>query len=386
MWLVYANENDVLHTPDGGDLGTVLINPVLTEKLNAHGSLEFGIAPSNPYYDKLEPRKTKIRVVDTISRRTWFGRVISKEQGWNNVYNVFCEGELGYLNDVVFIPFGFKGSPEQLLTEFLARYRGAGTQGYSFQVGHVSVTDPNNTIVRSSDTTTTIWEAVRSNLFESSLGGYILPRYDAQSDTHYVDYLALTEDDQYAKISTQAVRFGQNLLDFSRSISAEGVITWLYPFGAQLNPGDAGYESGPPENGSWNGNRVSIQSVNNNHRWLRSAAGVALWGTVVGTKIWDDVTDPANLKTKATAWLESQIHQNVSVEVSAVDLSFVDADIDQIQVGEYVRCISDPHDLDVLLLCTEKQTHLTALEKSVIMLGAGELTLTDLQRKETKNA
>lgn len=384
MWLVYANENDVLHTPDGGDLGTVLINPVLTEKLNAHGSLEFGIAPSNPFYDKLEKRKTFVRVEDTRSGFKWFGRVMSIDRGWNNVKQVFCEGVLGCLMDGLFRPFGFKGSPSELLDALLAAYRGTNTRGPDLFLGNVSVTDPNNTIVRSSESAMPIWTAIDENLFGSSLGGYILARYDDQSGTHYVDYLALDESDQYAKISTQTIRFGQNLLDFSEHSNATDVITYIYPYGAKTGSADPPQPSSGLE--TWDGNRVTIRSVNSNHLYLRSALGVSLWGAVAGTRVWDDVTVPANLKTKAQAWLDQHIMENVSVEVSAVDLSFVDVAYDQIHIGEYVRCISVPHNLGVLLLCSEKKTYLTALERSVIILGAGELTLTDLQRKEPKNA
>ena len=383
MYRIYAN-GAILHNPLLAEDGRIVINPILTEALNTHGSLRFSVAPTNPLYDALEPRNTEIKVISDTNEnnRPWFGRIMSIENGWNNTKVVFCEGELGWLNDSVFGPFGFKGSPATLLSDIVYKYNQSATRGPTFVVGNVSVTDPNDFIVRSSSLPATCWETLDSKLFGSSLGGYVLPRYEKSTDTHYIDYLALDENDQYAHTVSQTIKFGKNLLDFSQALDAEKVITVLVPYGAQLKPDNPDYEESPPENGEWNGNRLTIRSVNNNKNWIENADGVAMWGRIVGWRIWDDVTVAANLKTKATAWLAQQIWSSLSLELSAVDLAFVDGDIEQIQVGDYVRCQSKPHNLNVLLLCTKKETHLTELEESDIILGAGLKTITDLMTQE----
>lgn len=384
MYRIYA-DGDILHNPLMAESGLVVIRPVLMEKLNAHGSLEFGVAPSNPLYDRIHPRLTEIEVIPgtNTNARRWFGRVVSVERGWNNVKHVYCEGELAYLCDSVARPFGFKGSPADLLDSLLAIYRGSNTAGPAFQIGNVSVTDPNDTIVRSSSTPQTVWDAIDSNLFNSSLGGYLMPRYDRASGTHYIDYLSLDENDTYANTSSQIIKFGKNLLDFTERASAEDVITVLIPFGATREPGDAGYTDHAPQPTSgieiWDGNRITVASVNNGLDYIENTAASAAWGRTIGTKTWDDVTVPANLLTKAQAFLASQVAKSISMELSAVDLAFVDANIEQIQVGNYVQCQSIPHDLNILLLCTEKETHLTELENSRIILGAGIKTISSLQ-------
>lgn len=384
MYKVYAN-NNVIHNPFRSDENLVLIEPVLQEKLNAHGSFEFKIAPNHPYYNSIEPRKTKIKIVsDALNNKPWFGRVISIQRGWNNLLSVYCEGELSSLCDSTFMPFGFKGAPLALLTRLINNYNGSQTDGFSYSIGNVSVTDPNNYIVRSSNAAQSVWEAMKNSLFGSSLGGYIFTRYEFSTDTHYVDYLSLDANDQYAKTSSQEIQFGKNLLDFVQSWDASDIITVLIPFGKAFAETDPEYEAGPPENGDWNGNRLTIASVNNNRKYVQNSQGIAMYGRIVGTKTWDDVTVAANLKTKATQWLADQIWQSVTLELTAVDLSAVDVDIEQIQVGEYVRCKSKPHDINVLLLCTEKTTHLTANEQSNIILGAGLKTFTDLQKGESK--
>lgn len=379
MYRIYA-DGAILHNPILAEDGRVVIEPVLKEKVNTHGSLQFGIAPDHPLYDKLEPRKTLIKVMsDSANNKPWFGRVVSMSRGWKNVLNVYCEGELACLCDSLKRPFGFTGSPSDLLSSLITTYTGSNTDGYAFRLGNVSVTDPNNNIVRSSSTPMSVWECIESELVESSLGGYILPRYDEANDIHYIDYLVLDENDTYSRTSTQVIEFGKNLLDFTQTWDASSVMTVIVPYGAlKENPVD------PPTSGQWDGNRITIESVNDGNDYLENSLGIQMYGRVVGSHTWDDVTLPANLKTKATAWLAQQIWQSVTLEISAVDLAFVNADIDQIQVGEYVRCRSKMHDLDVLLLCTEKETHLTQLEDSSIILGAGLKTITDLQGKDVK--
>lgn len=385
MYRIYLkNKGDlsfsILHNPMLADDGLVVANPVLRETLNTHGTLRFSVAPTNPLYDTISSRNSKVKVMsDTNNNKVWFGRVIDVQVGWNKCLDVYCEGELACLNDSIYRPFGFKGRPSVLFTDLIQTYNDSLTGGYEFEVGNVSVTDPNDLIVRSSAYADTVWRTLDAKLFGSSLGGYVIPRYDAETDTHYIDYLALDENDQYAKTSTQIIKFGENLLDFSKYVTAEDVFTVLIPYGA-ING-----EDDPPENGQWDGNRLTIKSVNNGDDWIENQSGITAWGRIVSTNVWDDVTVASNLLTKATAYLAQSIAQAMTVSVNAVDLAFIDVDIEQIQVGEYVRVISKPHDMNILLLCTSKTTYLTQLEESDIVLGAGLKTISDLQGRELAN-
>ena len=394
MYTIYAyveNGWKILHYPLLADDGRIVINPILDEKLNTHGSLKFSIAQTNPFYSLIEPRNTKIKVVsDTKGRKPWFGRVMQIDKGWNNCLSVYCEGELSCLLDTNRQPYGFSGDIVEtdpsdpaypgLLPILINSYNGSNTNGYVFALGNVSVTDPNGYIVRSSSTPKEIWTIMKDALFNSSLGGYIMPRYDEENDIHYIDYLSLDDNDPYAHTSSQTIKFGENLLNFKNYVNASNIVTVLVPYGAQFDENDSHYEAGPPTNGVWNGNRLRMNTDRpGTPAYVENQTGIDMWGRIVGYRIWDDVTIATNLENKARAWLEQQIWESVTLEVSAVDLSFVDVDIEQIQVGDYVRVQSKPHAINVLLLCTSKTTYLTELEKSAIVLGAGQKTITDLQ-------
>lgn len=365
------------HNPRLGN-ECVLIDPTLTEQVNTQGSFEFQIAPSNPCYEMVKPRTTMVEIIsDTKNSRPWFGRVMEVSRGWNNCKNVYCEGELGCLTDVIYQPFGFKGSPDQLFANLMSAYSAGDTSGYDLRKGLVTVTDPNQYIVRSSKNPMSVWQSISDNLMNSTLGGYVVARYDKATGIHYVDYLA-----DFTEQSTQKIEFGKNLLDFSEAISGQNVVTCLIPFGATLQSTDPGYAPDPPENGTWNGNMLTVESVNGGSRIIENQDGISIWGKVYGSQIWNDVTIASILLAKGRQRLAEMIATSISIKLSAVDLSFVDVNVDQIQCGMYVPVESKPHNLKLTLLCTKKTTPLTSLEQSAIILGAGQKTITDLQAKE----
>ena len=125
----------LLHNPMRDQEGLVVISPSMVEEVNAHGSLSFRIATTNPLYNDLSERVTLIKVVsDTKNRKIWFGRVMSIEKGFNNTLSVYCEGELGCLCDSIHRPFGFqdptRGEPQHLLSDLITIYNGSNTIGF----------------------------------------------------------------------------------------------------------------------------------------------------------------------------------------------------------------------------------------------------------------
>lgn len=384
MYTIYIKDKDpdvtdwtLLHSPLRDVDNLIVINPVLNEAVNTHGSLEFSIAPNNPHYDELQERATLVKVSsDTKGRKIWFGRIVSIDRAWNRTLSIYCEGELALLCDATYQPFGHTGTPKVLFQKLLYHYSQSdiAQNGYNLRPGNITVTDPNNNIVRSSADPMALWEIMDSKLFGTSLGGYVVPRYDESDGTHYVDYLA-----DFDETSTQVVKFGKNLLDFREHSTAQDVITVLYPYGAERDSSDPLYAPDPPANGLWR-YRIDIGTVNPARKYyIENQDGIDLWGRVYGYRVWEDITLEQNLYDKAVAWLATQIAKSMTLEVSAVDLAFVDADVEQIQVGQYVLVQSEPHGLNARLLCTSKTTYLTELEKSAIVLGAGMKTITDLQ-------
>lgn len=369
MFTVYAN-SEILHNPRMFEDRYVVIEPTLSEEVNTAGTFTFSVPASNPLYNRLTNRSTYVRIEDEKGL-VWRGRVMSSQKDWQKNKMVTCEGDLAFLNDSIQRPYAFRGTPAQLFSAAILAHNQQVDSERQFTIGTVTVTDPNNYIVRSSESAMTTWEFMRSALFESSLGGYIRTR--TVGTTHYIDYLASFDHN-----NTQSVEFGKNMLDITELVSAEDVVTCLIPYGAQL-PEEQ--QQDPPSSGTWNGNRVTIESVTaGNVDYIKNQTGINLFGEVWGTATWDDVTVASNLLTKATAYLADQIANRITVSCSALDLSLIDYDIESIKLGDSVEIYSIPHDIDIWLMCRSKTTPLMNPGDSSVVFGAETKSLTDLQK------
>lgn len=72
-------------------------------------------------YNGLTPLATKIQVHrdnDVIFR----GRVLTTEREFYGMKNVYCEGELAYLNDSIQRPYKFNDLPHLLLEQYITSH------------------------------------------------------------------------------------------------------------------------------------------------------------------------------------------------------------------------------------------------------------------------
>lgn len=377
-WRFYAGGFIIDH-PLLYDSGYVVINPEIEQELNAQGSLKFTIANTHPQYSLIKQIGTIVTAYNGTDE-VFRGRVLDTTRDFYNNIEVYCEGQLAFLCDSLMQPFAFKGSVTEFMTVLINNHNSQVDATRQFQLGNVTVTDPddNGVLVRSSDSALTTWEIVNSRLLDM-LGGYLFVRKSGSD--YYIDYLA---DIAMVDSATQTIKFGENLLDLEEYISADDVVTCLMPFGAKIeedgtNANDYDtYQEEPEDSGTtlWHGNRVTIRSVNGGALSIMDASGVALWGKIWGTEVWDDVTEPANLLKKAKAWLADKIKSSTTMTLTAVDLHLVDVDIERINLGDYVKVYSKPHSLNRYMSCISLHIEPKHPDNSTITLGATAQTLT----------
>ena len=97
------------------------------------------------------------------------------------------------------------------------------------------------------------------------------------------------------------------------------------------------------------------------------------------------MTDASNLKSKAEAYLESIVNQNVTIELNAIDLHLLDPDIESFNVCDYVRVTSEPHNFDSTLLCNKQTLDLLKPENDSLVLGYTYSTFTEINNKVTSS-
>lgn len=331
IYRVYCDGNLLYHSR----MGSLMIrNPSLELEVNKTGSFEFTVHQDHPYYDLIRKLKSIITVYqdDFLLFR---GRVLNDEVGWHNERKVSCEGELAFLLDSIQRPYDFTGSITDFLSMLITSHNAQVDAEKQFTLGNVTVTDPNDYIVRSDIEYTTTWDVIQKKLLDL-LGGYIIVRHE--DGMHYLDYLS-----SITVLSPQKITFGKNLLDLKRIRKGEDIATVIIPLGAKLKD----------DEGKDTDTRLTIESVNGGADFVQDADAIAQYGIIVKTVIFEDVTDPENLKTKGNAHLADSVNQMDTIELTAADLAATGQDITSFHVATMVDAVSDPHGLDQRFLVSK---------------------------------
>lgn len=332
----------------------------ITLETNKSGSFTFAIYPDHPFYDSFIRLKTIITVYKS-GRIVFRGRILNDVTDyWNNKV-ITCEGELGFLQDSIIRPFKFSGSPQSYLLTRMALHNAQVDDFKLFKVGEVTVSGV--TISRENTDYETTLSNLNKDLIESDLGGYFYITHGENGDDPMptLNYLG-----DFTNISTQTIEFGSNLKDYTKTVKADDLGTALIPLGASTN--DV---------------KLTIEKVNDGSDYIYSAEGVARYGWIFKTVTWDDVTKAADLKAKAEDYLENLAKQNITIELTAVDLHLLDKSIESFKIGDYIRVISEPHNFDSILLCNKQTLDLLNPANDSLTLGYTYATFTELANKKS---
>lgn len=362
MYQIYCN-SVLLYDPRDEDI------PILSGKVslavNATGELTFTLPVVHRGISVIRKLKSIILVYDS-EELLYEGRVLDSQSDMYNCVTYTCEGSLAYLLDSIQRPKAYHNlTPASYLSDKLAQHNGQVEVEKRFVLGTVEKQSMNYDAREDNQYTTTL-DTVMDKLVDSN-GGYL--RVRKQDNTRYLDYL-----ESYGRTSGQVIRFGENILDLTEHISAENVITVLVPLG----------KAEETENGE-SGARLTISSVNGGKDYLEDPEAIALYGRIVGTQTWDDVTVPANLKTKGQEYLANVRNLSTTIELTAIDLHLVDVDIDRIKLGDMIRVVSPPHGLDKYMMVSKREYNLVKPEEDKIVLGDTMAALTEKQAALQKN-
>lgn len=335
------------------------------------GSMSFTIDHHHPFADQLTRMKGRLELLSD-GLPIFRGRILSDTQGFDLERTVEAEGQLACLNDSVVPPFDFPADYEDdpayeaadnvvafWLGRLLEAHNAQVTAEQQIKLGQVTVSDPNNYIARSATDYATTWATLTDKLSGSALGGHLLVRYE--EDGTYLDYL-----EDYPLSNVQGITFAENLLELTDEIDATEVYTAILPVGAE------GLTIANLPDGELTEDLVKDGSI------IYSRAGVDKYGRIVSVQTWDDVTEAANLRTKAMELLaQSGVLPLRTISVTAVDLHCTDSAIAALRVGRYTQVTSAPHGLDVRYALTTLEPDILDPGNTRITLGASVQTLTD---------
>ena len=325
-----------------------VLNPKLTMEDNAAGSLVMTLPPQNVGYSTINRLTTDISV-QKDGVELWSGRVLQENKDFYNNRVLYCEGELAFFNDSTQPPGEHAGLSVRAYMERLINVHNSKVPANrQFRLGAVTVVDTNYpTYYTNYEKTIAIF-----NSLVEAYGGHL--RVRRVNGVRYLDYLK-----DYPDTCSQVIQFGTNLIDFTRKWDSTEFATVIVPLGNRLD--DSPIEALDAY--------LTVESVNQGSMYVQSDAAMAAYGWIEKTVTWDDVSDPAVLLEKAKEYLKDIQFDNMELELSALDLHYLDVDVEAVNLLDEIRVISFPHGLDRLFPVTKLEIPLDNPDQTQFKMG-----------------
>ena len=325
-----------------------VLNPKLTLEDNAAGSLVMTLPPQNVGYNVIARLTTDISV-QKDGEELWSGRVLQESKDFYNNRVLYCEGELAFFNDSTQPPGEHAGlSVRAYMERLIDIHNSKVPANRQFRLGAVTVVDTNYpTYYTNYEKTIAIF-----NSLVEAYGGHL--RVRKVNGVRYLDYLK-----DYLDTCSQVIQFGANLIDFTRKWDSTEFATVIVPLGNRLE--DSPIEALDAY--------LTVESVNQGSMYVQSDAAMAAYGWIEKTVTWDDVSDPAVLLEKAKEYLKDIQFDNMELELSALDLHYLNVDIEAVKLLDEIRVISFPHGLDRLFPVTKLEIPLDNPDQTQFKMG-----------------
>lgn len=350
MYQMYYN-GELFYYDRNPDAFYKVISPKLTLEDNSSGSLTMTLPPNTKGYGLIERMSGAITVFRD-GAEVWEGRVIDESCDFWNQRVLTCEGSLSFLIDTIQPPAEYHDQTVRGFLETLISIHNEKSK-WKFEVGVVTVTDSNDSIYRYTNYETTL-DCIMDKLLDR-LGGHI--RVRKENGVRYIDYLK-----DYPNTNTQTIEFGKNLLDFAKNYDLTNLATVVVPRGARL-------EESPIEALDA---YLTVADVNGGSIYVYNQEAVDSYGWIVVVVDWDSVTDASNLLQKAKDYLSIAQFESLVLELSAVDLHYLESSIEAIDILDNIRCISKPHGMNRVFPVTKVSIPLDMPENATYTLGTKE--------------
>lgn len=324
-----------------------VIDPKLTMEDNCAGSLEFTLPPGNAGYEFIERLNTDI-IVTEDDVEIWRGRVINETEDFWKRRKYTCEGELAFLNDTIQPPHEYNVADTTIrsfLESMINIHNSKVGTNRQFTIGMVTVDDgdyqdDDDAIHRFTNYESTL-QCINDKLV-SKLKGHLRVRH--QNGVRYLDYLK-----DYTGTNAQEVIFGSNLMDYTKNYDVSQLATVVVPRGNRL------------ENSSIEGleEYLTVASVNGGSIYVSNNTAVQNFGWIEVVVDWENVTDANTLLSKAQKYLQEEQFDEMTLEVSILDLHYLNPSITSLNILENVHCVSYSHGLDTLFPVTKVEIDLS---------------------------
>ena len=357
--------NKILYYPGSDD--AVVYDTELNEEVGAAGEFQFKVPASNPAYAELS--MGSLITILKNGKEEWRGEIRDISIDFNKVANIYVLEDYAWLADEYLPPAHITNQTyTQRFTAAINSYNSGRPAERQFLVGYISNVVSSNLCNWKTEYEWSILESIRKCIGKDD--GYVRVRRQYENGTikRYIDVVPLSG---YGVAASQPIEYGYNLLDYVKESDYGNLTNVLTPYGDTLDDDTEVYE----------GYSARLQGTT-----ITNSASVSAYGRHAKAVVFDGVTSLTSLNNLASAYLSRYCQPQLTMEVSAVDLSEIE-DADAIKLGDSVRIIAKPFAVDQRLYLTKITRDLQCLDKNKITLSGhvARRTLTS-QVIETMNA
>lgn len=321
--------------------GYNVLSIAITDQVNKGGTATIILPPGHPLISGFPAFRVPVEIYRDGKLR-WRGRPLPPSDDLFCRRTIVCEGELCFLQDVVHRPYLYQSDPSTIFAQVIDVYNSVVDPWKRFLVGTVTVTDPNDYIRLESQNPSSVLDVVQKLL--DRCGGYIF--FDSADDgTRRINWYA-----SMPYSCNQTVRLGENLIDYNSQSTLTNFATRIVPYGAVME----------------DGHRLTLDI--DGLDYVQDDDSISLRGVIEKPMIYNDITLPDNLESRAKKDLSTMSLIPNVIQLSAIDLSRQDKTLDAFTVGQRVPTDSAPHNLSGLF-------DLTALTEDLVDPSVGSITL-----------
>ncbi|KRM63328.1 hypothetical protein FC14_GL000608 [Ligilactobacillus agilis DSM 20509] len=347
-----------------------LVSASISKSVSAYDSFTFTLDPSHKLYSVIKPYNFFVKVVRPDLNRVLFeGRVLTYSDSMDTSgiiqKTAVCEGLEGFLHDSAQPWAEYHNTTPRDFLQALINEHNKQVESYKqIRLGDVTVTNSTDNVYRFVDDTKDTYENIQDKLV-SRLGGEIKLRNEA--GILYLDYKPMI-----GNAAKQKIQLAHNMLSSSRNIDPTEVITVLKPLGAtqeRHNEDENKTEVSSP--------RLTIASVNDGDVYLRDEELIKEFGIRTKAQTWDDVTTADMLLQKGRNYLASQKAIKYELQLSYVDLSYINDNADMLACGDTIAVVNQLQGIEISERVIAMTIDLLQVQNTTVTLSNDPLALNE---------
>lgn len=386
--MLNGNVSYTVHNEKVNKNNSKITSGSIVKGINTISSFTFSILRDNPTFSYVYPYSSLIQVYNEKTKKYEFkGRVlkIKPSMSSNGLISktIICEDRLGFLQDSVqpFLEERYwegdenRSGLEEFIDHILENHNSQVDDYKKIYRGIVNVKpfEGSNNITKSLNYETT-WDVIQKKLIDSFGGEIQLREVD---DKLYLDYLI-----EIGEEKTTVIAIKKNMQSVDREIDPTSFITKLIPLGTKLEKKETDATGNIVTTSTEE--RLTIASVNNGSIFIETNE-INRLGSIVKTVVFDDVTDPNNLLRKGNEYLQESNKLLEKHTLKVLDLSLINKNIDEFEVGNYYPIKNNLIDINENLRIIKKTINILEPLSSTFDIGDSKKLLSSLTVEQSKN-